>query len=51
MNIKINNRDWPTIQFDDIVENVTERVDPADAKTDIYVELEHLDPDTLHLRQ
>jgi restriction endonuclease S subunit len=26
-------------------------VDPADAKTDVYVGLEHLDPSTLHLRQ
>jgi restriction endonuclease S subunit len=27
------------------------RVDPAEATTDIYVGLEHLDPETLHLRQ
>jgi restriction endonuclease S subunit len=26
-------------------------VDPADAKTDVYVGLEHLDPSTIHLRQ
>lgn len=42
---------WNVVKFGDIIENVTERVDPAEAQTDIYVGLEHLDPDTLHLRQ
>ena len=37
--------------FSDIVQNVAVRVDPADAKTDVYVGLEHLDPSTIHLRQ
>ena len=39
------------IAFGDMVENVTERVDPAQAETDVYVGLEHLDPESLHLRQ
>jgi len=38
------------VKFGDIAQNVAVRVDPAEAKTDIYVGLEHLDPDTLHLR-
>jgi len=42
---------WKIVKFGDIAENVAVRVNPADAKTDIYVGLEHLDPGTLHLRQ
>lgn len=42
---------WKTIKFGDIAQNVAVRVDPADAKTDVYVGLEHLDPSTIHLRQ
>ncbi|HOR78450.1 MAG TPA: restriction endonuclease subunit S [Anaerolineaceae bacterium] len=39
------------VKFGDIAQNVAVRVDPADAKTDVYVGLEHLDPSTIHLRQ
>ncbi|MCF4113315.1 MULTISPECIES: restriction endonuclease subunit S [Dethiosulfovibrio] len=42
---------WKIVKFDDIAQNVAVRVDPADAKTDVYVGLEHLDPSTIHLRQ
>jgi type I restriction enzyme, S subunit len=40
---------WRTIRFDQIAENIAERVDPVEAETDIYVGLEHLDPDSLRL--
>jgi restriction endonuclease S subunit len=43
--------DWKMVKFGDIAQNVAVRVNPADAKTDVYVGLEHLDPSTLHLRQ
>ncbi|MBW2648168.1 MAG: hypothetical protein JRE23_18835, partial [Deltaproteobacteria bacterium] len=42
---------WKMLKFGDIVHNVAVRVNPADATTDVYVGLEHLDPSTLHLRQ
>ncbi len=42
---------WKMVKFGDIAENVAMRVDPADANTDVYVGLEHLDPSTIHLRQ
>ncbi|MEI6513728.1 MAG: restriction endonuclease subunit S [bacterium] len=41
---------WRIVKFGDIAQNVAIRVDPSEAKTDIYVGLEHLDPETLHLR-
>jgi len=42
---------WRTVRFGDIAENVAVRVEPAEAQTDVYVGLEHLNPETLHLRK
>ncbi len=42
---------WRMVKFGDIAENVAVRVDPAEAETDVYVGLEHLDPESLHLRE
>lgn len=42
---------WKMVKFGDVAQSVAVRVDPADAKTDVYVGLEHLDPSTIHLRQ
>lgn len=42
---------WKVVKFGDIAENIAVRVDPKEAETDIYVGLEHLDPETIHLRQ
>ena len=42
---------WRTVRFDRIAHNIAERVEPAQADTDIYVGLEHLDPDSLRLNR
>ncbi len=42
---------WRTVRFDQIADSIAERVEPAEADTDIYVGLEHLDPDSLRLRR
>ncbi len=42
---------WRTVLFGDIAENGAVRVEPAEAQMDVYVGLEHLDPETLHLRK
>lgn len=42
---------WKIVKFGDIAQNIAVRIDPAEATTDVYVGLEHLDPETLHLRQ
>jgi restriction endonuclease S subunit len=42
---------WKMVKFGDIAQNIAVRIDPAEATTDVYVGLEHLDPETLHLRQ
>lgn len=41
---------WQTLKFEDFAENIAVRVSPSKADTDIYVGLEHLDPETIHLR-
>ncbi len=41
---------WKIVKFGNIAENIAIRVDPAQAETDIYVGLEHLDPETIHLK-
>ena len=51
MSAKLQKPGWKMVKFGDIAENVAVRVNPADAKTDVYVGLEHLDPSRLHLRQ
>ena len=50
MNNKLK-QSWKMLKFGDIAQSVAVRVDPAEAETDIYVGLEHLDPDSLHLRE
>lgn len=42
---------WKMLKFGDIAQNIAVRIDPAEATTEVYVGLEHLDPETLHLRQ
>jgi len=49
--VRKHKKSWPVVKFGDMAENVAVRVDPTDAQTDIYVGLEHLDPETLHLRK
>lgn len=39
------------VKFGDMAFNVAERIDPAKAETDVYVGLEHLDPETIHLKK
>ncbi len=42
---------WQMMKFGEIAENIADRVNPAEVETDVYVGLEHLDPDTIHPRE
>lgn len=42
---------WRMERFDELATMVNERVDPSETDADIYVGLEHLDPDTLRIRR
>ena len=40
---------WTRVRFDQMARTFSKRVDPAEAETDVYVGLEHLDPDSLRI--
>lgn len=42
---------WQSVKFSDIAKHVSIRVEPSETKLDIYVGLEHLDPDTLKINR
>jgi type I restriction enzyme M protein len=41
--------EWKQLPFGAFAQNVNQRVEPAEAADDIYVGLEHLDPESLHI--
>lgn len=49
--IKINKSSWKTYKFGDIASNISERAEPKATKLDIYVGLEHLDPECIHIKR
>lgn len=40
---------WRIVKFGDIAKSVSKRVDPSDTELEVYVGLEHLDPDNLRI--
>jgi len=44
-------RSWPIVKFGDMAQNVAVRVDPAETDAEVYVGLEHLDPECLQIRR
>ncbi|MDD5489293.1 MAG: restriction endonuclease subunit S [Candidatus Moranbacteria bacterium] len=40
---------WDVVRFGDIAFNISERVEPGNANAEIYVGLEHLDSDSIHI--
>lgn len=53
-NIDLNNLDksgWKTYRFDQIAKSISERVDPNNTDLKIYVGLEHLDAENIHIKR
>jgi hypothetical protein len=44
-------KDWQTLTFEAFADSVNERVEPSEAAEEIYVGLEHLDSQNLHIRR
>jgi type I restriction enzyme M protein len=44
-------RGWQRVRFDEMAQNVNERVEPSEAPDEIYVGLEHLEAQDLHIRR
>jgi restriction endonuclease S subunit len=42
---------WKRVAFGEFAESIGERAEPRDAQEEIYVGLEHLDPQCLHIRR
>ena len=42
---------WKRMAFGEFAESIGERAEPKDAQEEIYVGLEHLDPQCLHVRR
>ncbi|HUV69341.1 MAG TPA: N-6 DNA methylase [Terracidiphilus sp.] len=47
----LNRSEWRQLPFGQFAESINERVEPADAAEEIYVGLDDLDPESLHLRR
>lgn len=42
---------WRMVKFGDIAKHISKRVEPSETDLDIYVGLEHLDPDSLKIKR
>ncbi len=45
-----NRKNWSRVRFDDVVENLNETCDPAEAGLERVIAMEHLEPGLLHIR-
>jgi restriction endonuclease S subunit len=52
--IDLNNLDksnWKTYRFDEISKNISERVDPNNTDLKVYIGLEHIDSELIHIKR
>ena len=40
---------WQTYRFDQIARSISERVDPNNTDLEVYIGLEHIDSDSIHI--
>ncbi len=48
---KLNKSGWKKYRFDEIAQNISERVDPNNTDLEVYIGLEHLDSESLYIRR
>jgi type I restriction enzyme S subunit len=48
---KLDKSDWKTYRFDEIAKNISERVDPNNTDLTVYIGLEHIDSESLHIKR
>ena len=52
LNLKnLDKSQWKTYRFDEIAKSISERIDPNNTDLEIYVGLEHIDPESIHLKR
>ena len=49
--MKLDKSNWKKYRFDEFAQNISQRVEPQTTDLTVYVGLEHLDPDSLHIKQ
>lgn len=47
----LDKADWKTYRFDQIVKNISERVEPGETDLEIYIGLEHIDAESVHIKR
>lgn len=47
----LDKSDWLTYRFDEIAQNISERIDPNNTDLEVYVGLEHIDSESLHIKR
>lgn len=51
MELNIDKTGWKSYRFDEFAQNISQRVEPKQTDLEVYVGLEHLDPDSLHIKR
>ena len=51
MELNIDKTGWKSYRFDEFAQNISQRIEPKQTDLEIYVGLEHLDPDSLHIKR
>lgn len=47
----LDKSNWQTYRFDQIAKNISERVDPNNTDLQVYIGLEHIDPESIHIKR
>lgn len=47
----LDKSDWKSYKFGQIAKSISERVEPTNTDLEIYVGLEHLDPESIHIKR
>ncbi|PSF10804.1 restriction endonuclease subunit S [Marinobacter sp. MA] len=51
MTDQVKLKGWRKVKFGDIAKNISKRVEPSETDLDIYIGLEHLDPNSLRIKR
>jgi len=48
---RLDKSSWQTYRFDQIAKNISERVDPNNTDLQVYIGLEHIDSESIHIKR
>lgn len=47
----LDKSDWKSYRFDEIAHNISERIDPNNTDLEVYIGLEHIDSESIHIKR